>query len=194
MHRLGQKFDIPEIFHSHATKKQFDKCTVCNTPLISTNQTYVIEKAIKQYSNFDKHDVIFEYALCFKCIEMLRSSMSIQSAIKMQQFFEKNIDADKRKKEIAEIQESNVESWLNTCVFTGKNRSELEEYQIVGLFQGNKIMIADMPYMISSEVGDQINEIISAQTKDEMDGFKDKFLGPPPELEELFWKKKVIVY
>lgn len=193
MRYFRQISGIPEIFHSHATKGVFENCTICDAHLLNDDTPYVIEKSIKQYSGFDKHDVIFEYALCLNCTEKLKNSISADSALKIQTFFDKNLNTEERLEYLTDQDTDNVDKWLETCAFTGKNRFELEEYQIIGFFHGKNTILADTPYMIAVEVSEQINEFLSQQTKDEMDRFKDQFLGPPPELEELFKRRKILL-
>ena len=47
--------------------------------------------------------------------------------------------------------------------------------------------------MISYEAADEMSNLLSKQTKDELDRFYRENLGVPPELEELFNTPKLLV-
>ena len=85
-----------------------------------------------------------------------------------------------------------IEVCLSECMVKGTNTSELIEYTICGVFRDGQFSLEAMPYVISSEVLEEIVDQLSASTKDEMNDFRETYLGGPPELEELFKVRPVV--
>jgi hypothetical protein len=61
------------------------------------------------------------------------------------------------------------------------------------MFQGDKMLVGEFPYIISLEAMEELTELLSDETKDEFDDFKKNLLGGPPELEELLKGRPVLV-
>ena len=61
-----------------------------------------------------------------------------------------------------------------------------------GVFRNGQFSLEAMPYVLSAEVLEELAEQLSASTKDEMDDFRETYLGGPPELEELFKGRPVV--
>ena len=40
-------YNIPDIFYSEKTEKEFTNCSLCNTPLEEVSEGYLIEKAYR---------------------------------------------------------------------------------------------------------------------------------------------------
>ena len=66
------------------------------------------------------------------------------------------------------------------------SREEQEEYQIYGMFRGGQMIQNQFPYMMSGAALEEIQELLSPETKDEIDRFKDEYFNIPPELADLF--------
>ncbi len=49
------------------------------------------------------------------------------------------------------------------------------------------------PMIIGEKAMEEMAELLSDKTVDEMNGFREKFLGPSPEIEELIYGKKLIM-
>jgi hypothetical protein len=77
------------------------------------------------------------------------------------------------------------DSMLNRCVIKSLHVSELDEYQIMGQFTGNKMSLEMPPYMLSGLAIDEMSDLLSNQTLDELDDFTGKYLTGPPEISEL---------
>ncbi len=69
----------------------------------------------------------------------------------------------------------------------------MKEYQLIGQFSGPHMVLNTPPMAIGEEVMMEMSELLSEKTKDEMNGFREQFLGPPPEIEELFSKRKILL-
>jgi hypothetical protein len=48
------------------------------------------------------------------------------------------------------------------------------------------------PYAVSDEAMDQISELLSKETLDELDDFKGKYFNGPPEIAELINPKRLL--
>jgi hypothetical protein len=79
------------------------------------------------------------------------------------------------------------------CVITGIPVAELDEYMIYGHFRGDKMVKSSMPYLLSGSVMDDVSDLLSNQTIDQLDDFMGKYFSGPPELEEL-WKSRKPVF
>lgn len=184
---------IPDIFKPHKSETPFEKCSICEKEIFHTGEQYMIEKAIKRYKNQQTNDLIFEYAMCMDCSQELASRISQESMQMINMYFNQNKKIQNRMKYLALEDPNDLDPWLSTCLIKGTPVEELEEYQIAGMFQGENMIVSDFPYLISGKVGEEINELLSKQTKEEFDNFKRKILAPPPEFEELFKRKLIFI-
>jgi len=177
--------DIPPIFYSHTTKAPFENCISCNRPLQAPNTQYLIEKAFRQYrGEFSTTDVIFEYAMCLDCAELMRRELSLSSLSRIQEFFDQRVDLHQRREELRKKEGIDAERWLQHCLITGEDLGELDEYQIYGHFVANQCVFSFMPYMIGGPAVDEMTELLSEKTLGEIDRFVDDNFGLPPELKK----------
>ncbi|MEA3497333.1 MAG: hypothetical protein U9R42_15000 [Bacteroidota bacterium] len=185
-----QLLEIPEEFFSFSKNAPFTNCLVCNKELRKNSVTYFIEKAIKKYIEFDTEDVIFEYAICMDCAMTMQKSFSKKSLLKIFKYMTSHAKLMRRRKKL-EGNES-IEARISECMIKGIPKEELSEYQIAAQCIGDKIIISEFPYLISGEAMDEISNLISNKTLDQMDRFKNKYFTPPVELEDLFKDKKLM--
>ncbi len=166
---------IPKILHSYSTGEQFTHCVDCEKFLLDDEVTYFIEKAIRQYrkEGYMAKDVLFEYAICVQCAEQVRDKMSISSRNAMENYMMKNrsTNVNKSSKELC-------------CIIKGESIENDEEYQMFTVCQGNH-MVTTQPVVIGADALEELSELISIETKEELDQLANDFFGPPPELEEL---------
>lgn len=176
--------DIPPIFYSDAQEAPFRQCTMCECDLSAPDAAYVIEKAIKRHPEFNYTDTIFEYAICMGCHKKMMARFSESSKQKIAEYFSKQVD-------LGVVLGNNIEEsmqeqptglpWLQRCVIKGTAVDELSEYQFAGHFKGDKMVLNEPPVLLSGAAVDEIQELISPETKGEIDDFTDEFLGLPPE-------------
>ncbi len=185
--------DIPDRFYSDEDGKPFDHCKICGKYLLDNGTTYFVEKAMKNYEGYDFQTTLFEYAVCLDCHSTIQGSMSDESINNLQQYYAK-ILADKGNQPIViDINNFDLDSWLSTCFFTGDPVSQMNEYQLVAQFNGDKMVMNTPPMIIGEAAMEQMAGLLSDKTTDEMNGFRDQFLGPDPELEELIYGKKLLL-
>ena len=184
---------IPKIFHSDLTGQPFQTCIHCNHPLLSGHEHYVIEKAVKRYPNLDTTDTIFEYAICMNCHAEMMRSVSIKSMTNIQTYFKDHVNFEQRTKELIQGEQFDLNDWIGTCLIESTPIKTCQEYQLYCECRGDKMVFNLMPYMISGPVLDEIMDLLSDQTLDFLDGFKDNVLGPSPEFEELLNPRRVLL-
>ncbi|MEA3445383.1 MAG: hypothetical protein U9R19_11740 [Bacteroidota bacterium] len=173
-----QKHKIPELFKSFLSDKPIENCIMCEKYLLEEGTAYFIEKAFKD----DYVEV--EYAICVDCAENMKGSMSAQSIKNIENYFMTKMQYMQENMMAFKNGGMNPEYLLTQCVITGIKRENLKEYQIAGFFNGSFLNLLTFPFLISGEAAEEINELLSKETKGEIDGFVDDFIGLPPE-----WKK-----
>ena len=104
--------EIPRLFYSDQTGLPFERCIHCDTYLLEKGKNYFIEKAIKQYPEYETQDTIFEYAICINCMKELQKGFSEESTRNVQQYMEENADFEKRRREFTQYTSSQVDKWL----------------------------------------------------------------------------------
>jgi len=187
------KIDIPDRFYSDAEGKPFENCQMCGKFLLTEGTTYVVEKAIKNYKDYDVNSTIFEFAVCIDCHTKVQQGMSDESLANLNRYYQ-HIMAEKGNQPIViDVRNFNLDDWLSKCFFKGDEIKEMNEYQLVAQFNGNKMLMNMPPMIIGEKAMEEMAELLSDKTIDEMNGFREKFLGPSPEIEELIYGKKLIM-
>lgn len=179
-----QKAEIPKVFWSDLTNQPFDKCISCECNLLDDNVEYMIEKAFQSTNISGVNSTIFEYAMCFDCANQLRSQLSASSLKNIDRFYANRADFESRRNKLLS-NDLNVDIWLNDCIINQRPYQVGEEFQIYGQCVGKDFIYADMPFMISGQALEEIIDLISNETMDELDNFKDKLTSGPPEFMEL---------
>jgi hypothetical protein len=185
--------DIPEHFYSDGEGAPFEKCVVCGKDLLKEGTRYVIEKAIKNYKGTDVTSTVYEYAMCMDCYMEMQKNMSEESLNNLQKYYESFVEKRGSNVMMINLDTFNLDTWLSKCFFTDEPVKEMDEYQIMGQFNGNKLVLNTPPMAIGQTVAEEMSELLSAKTKGEMDRFREQFLGPPPEIKELFFGKKLLL-
>lgn len=182
---------IPRVFYDSIGAKPFETCQVCEKPLLETNADYIIEKVYRKNIATGKIEAFFEYAICFDCAMKLTSSYSKKSKENLQRYFLENINASLQQHQHKELKdELEVQEHLSRCAITGKQVTELDEYQLIGQFSGKHMKEGMMPYMISADSMDTVSDLLSEETLGEIDDFTGKYLTGPPEFRDFFKSPK----
>ncbi len=182
---------IPPLFNSSLTNEPHETCCVCEQNLLENNTLYSVEKAIGIDQNTQKQTTVFDYAICFKCSDVLRSSLSKSSQEKFMNFFsDKGVSFEKRAMDMLNNSELRPEEWIDKCMITNKNVTELDSYQLYGFFQGNKMVFNGFPFMLSETVLEELSEGLSEETKGFFDDFVELYL--PVDFHGALIKRKLI--
>ncbi|MBN1816313.1 MAG: hypothetical protein JW828_03075 [Sedimentisphaerales bacterium] len=170
---------IPKIFHSIYEEGPFSKCIVCTRDLLEKQAEYMIEKV------FRGTEVIVEYAICDACAAQLGSELSIESTQRMERFLAEKVNWTARIEQIMNVEGEDLDQWIDSCLISGRKRSELDSYQLCARCRGNKIERTILPLMIAGSVAEEINKQLSKKTRDRLDGFVGDYLGLDPEFQNL---------
>jgi len=170
--------EIPDIFYQHDDGEPFSECISCGKTLLNDDEEYFIEKAIRNFPDIEAHQIIFEYAICMDCASKMRASLSQTSRVRVDQFFLKKI--------MERNPEKDLKNPLEYCLLSDRHKNDEQEYQIYAHCKGNQINTSKGFFMLSGSILDEINDLLSQETKDELDRFWDDNFGVPPELKELF--------
>ncbi|MDC1067771.1 hypothetical protein OAQ99_01285 [Candidatus Kapabacteria bacterium] len=184
-----KSIEIPDEFHSFETKKPFTNCVVCEKNLIEIGIHYFVEKSVKKYPNSSAFDIIFEYAICLECALEMRETLSKDSMEKIDSFFDEKVNLLSRWKSLTRDGKYDINDWVSNCLITNKPVKDLNEYQIYAHCESDRMLFSLMPYVVSGEVIDHVSGLLSQKTKDELDGFMGKYLGPPPSIREILKDK-----
>ena len=166
---------------------------------MADSQPYAIERAIRHYPEMELKSVVFEYALCAKCISQMENELSDDTKMSIMQYFAQNLNLSLRPQwkpaddEGEEPAPFNVSEWIDACSVKGVPRSELYEYTLCARCIGGKIIPQVVPYMISGLAQDDLVDLFSNKSLGFLDDFTDKHFSGPPELKELFKGRPILV-
>lgn len=181
------KILIPRLFYESISNMPFTKCQVCEKDIVQTDSEYMIEKVFRKNPVSGKMEAMFEYAICFSCALAMTNSYSAKSKENLQRYFSEQLQGSFEQISHKRItNELDVYEQLSTCAITGKHVSELEEYQIIGRFKGSYLKTEELPFMLGSGSMDEVTDLLSNETIDNMDDFTGKYLTGPPEFRDFF--------
>lgn len=175
---------IPDIFLNSDTKGPLTNCIQCDHDLTLGERFYMIEKVFKRYPQLGSTQVLFEYAVCSECYERMREGLSKESMANLSAYMMTNTDFEAMQMRM-QAYPDDPEKWLSHCMIKGMPKEELTEFQMGACFKGDRLVTNFMPpFMIGNVAMEEMNELLSKETKDEMDGFMDENFGIPPELRK----------
>lgn len=169
--------EIPSQFFPFDTDKPFLECTLCGKSLSGPDAKYIVEKAVKNYST-GSQDTIFEYACCEECYKEMSGKISKDSMKALMNFNLKYMHNT-----MLHLRASSGDK-LQTCFYTQKPVSESSEYQFFAIFKGDKMATSFFPMAVSSEIIEQMQEVISTKTREELDDFGKKIYPKLPYFEQ----------
>jgi len=187
MQRQGDK-EIPKEFYSFDTGKLFSECMICGRDLLTSGVTYMIEKSIRRYPDLDASETIYDYAICMPCAVEQKKAMSEESLRRIEQYFTNGFQNG-----AAFIGDMTMEQRLEKCLIYGKPIGEMSEYVLQAACVGNKLSDSLPPFVIGQKAMNEISELLSAKTRDEIDGFIDRHFSGPPEFRELLRERKIVL-
>ena len=186
--QISPLVDIPKEFYDFVSGKPISQCICCGDELLDSGRDYMIEKSVKG------SDVLIEYAVCFVCAKRKHAEMSVSTLNKLDAYFAEMVDHEARVYHLYHRHRGfDFEGWIGNCLLSGQRRDKLEQYVLVGAFKGRNMVMGMMPYMISPEASQEVGEMYSAKTKDELENFVNENFGLPPEFEELFRKRELLL-
>ena len=169
---------IPTCFHSTELGGLFKSCTICKCDLLNSNKDYYIEKIFRDMN------VEFEYAMCDDCKSELSGKVSMKSMMNIGNYFMKNFDMESRMAMIDNFDNSII-PWIERCIFKGIARCNCRDYQLSSHCRNEHLIVSILPFMVSFEATEEIQQTISKETKDSFDKFVKEVLNPPTSLKDL---------
>ncbi|MEZ4937565.1 MAG: hypothetical protein R2799_08220 [Crocinitomicaceae bacterium] len=186
------KKDIPKLMKSDLTDQLFHNCLMCDIDLMESRIPYMIEKAFKRAPDGSLY-TIFEFAICMNCAQKTQNQLSRESLTNIQNYFARKRDLFQRNEEMFDSEKTEFEDWTNECILSGNKISECEEFQVLAMCQGNQMEMGLFPYAISGAEAENMQELLSEKTKDELDDFMNTHLDLPPELKMLLEESSTLV-
>lgn len=181
----------PIEFNSDANEEPFEHCLICNDSLLQSGVPYSVEKAKKVLASGDEV-TLYEMAVCMHCSEQMNKRVSAHSRQVMDDFF-KSIDMERMQEELSAADDPS--DWKTQCMISGKPKSEITEYNIVAQMRNGKMLNGMPPMLIDLNVMEPLQDLLSAETKEEFDNFRDQFLSPDdPELRALLADTKFVFF
>lgn len=179
--------NVEKKFYSEKNNKPFSKCVFCETNLKNYEHGFVVEKAFRFNKKKKKHELVFEYALCLECVQILTNEMSEETTMRIADFFEASI-RDFGKDELGDAKRR-----TETCMITREDLSKSFEYQIAAYFIEDEMVVSDrFPFAIGGDVIDAMQDLISEKTRDFTDKFKEIIL--PPDEQDKVPKDRIIIF
>ena len=172
---------IDERFRDAETGNLIDQCLVCKKELVLSNSEYFVERIFRRVPNLEIVEPIFEYAMCKACAEDMRKDLSNESLKNIESYFLSNL----QKNEFTQAS-------TDKCLMTGKDINESAEFSFHAHCQGDKLLPSIFPYAISDQAMEEISELLSQETVDQLDDFKGKYFTGPPELADILNPKRFV--
>jgi hypothetical protein len=180
--------DITPNFYQDSNQKPFCECTFCVKNLHESNEPYLIEKSFKRNRESKQLLTVIEYAICLECTIKKTQAISEESRQNIEKYMRENVLNSE-----GNLPRRNFVEKLEFCAATGKNVEDLDEFNLVGQFIGDKMLLSEFPVIMSNEISEEIQGLLSEKTKEEFDKFMDTITGVPPELKELFKTKRPVL-
>ena len=165
----------PELFEEES-KEQHRHCKICSKDLMD-GEPYAIQKVLKNYDDEDKPQVLFDFALCQTCLEEARGELSLESRQRIDAFM---LEGLQNLEDAHETTHHRYQS--KCCTLSGQALSEVDEYQIMAICQGDQIL--DSPICLSDKMLEEIQALLSDKSRDELNRFTENNFGWPPELKK----------
>jgi hypothetical protein len=186
------QIEIPPVFYADATGEPFKNCVMCGKDVYEPGTSYMIAKAFRHDRKNNITETLIEYAICLECHEKIAVKLSKESMQRLGEYFAKNVDLSPRITLLMEGK-TDINEWISHCAVKGKALKDCDEYQICCECEGRNILLSHLPLMFSDTATEEMQGLLSAETKEELDRFRDEFLGIPPEWRELL-KDRVPVF
>lgn len=165
---------IPPLFQSTYHEGPFCNCSQCEVDFTANSAPYIIAKHIVV------REPVFEVALCLPCGAAMQSQETQQ---RISAFVQEKLQGKQREE---------PESWtwedsIRCCLICDKPREQCHRYQLGALcMQLNMLVTATphpTPYMICDDCAEQLQELLSQQTRDNWNRFMERFCDGPPGIE-----------
>lgn len=190
--RKGRLSEIPRLFRN-TEEEFFQSCNFCGKDLQDSGEAYHIQRSLRYNQEFGVSECIFEAAICFACQAEVSRSFSEESRNRLTEFFQGIMLPRLLFEDQHSSNDELMDERLQTCLITGRPIEDGEEYLVSGECLHDKLCLTGGPNLISENGMEEYQALLSPQTKDELNGFRNNLNDVPPELEDLFRPRPVIV-
>jgi hypothetical protein len=140
-------------------------CKVCEC-MLEEDMPFLVEKAWKKYDEFG-WDVVFEMTICMECLQDKQQGISEQSRQHLTEYMQN----------IRHTRHVNGQ-----CFITGKPLSDCNSIQGAAIFNSPLQQF----FFLSDDALEEIQELLSPETREFLDGFTEEQFGPPGAWKDLF--------
>ncbi len=168
-------------FRDSDTGELIANCLVCNKELVKSQSEYFVERIFRRLPKLGIVEPIFEYAMCSSCAETMRKQLSKDSLMKIEAYFMENLQVH-----------ANAHSNTENCLMTGNTIESSAEFSFHAHCKGDQMLQSIFPYAISNQAMEEISQLLSPETIDELDRFKGKYFNGPPELAEILNSRRFV--
>ena len=177
---------IPKLLCTHESGEPFRECIICHRDLMKNGTSYFIEKAFRRYPGYAAQDVVFEYAMCTRCVEDMRKELSKESLQRLQEYFSSKVDPQQQVERLLRYDETNIDPWISQCLITGEPVKAMEEYVVCAHCNGTSLSLSFMPpYAISGKAMDEMTGLLSSKSLGIIDDFMGNYFTGPPEFNDI---------
>lgn len=137
-------------------------------------------------------ECVFEFAMCMDCREKMNEQLSEQSRVAMFDFIYDRADMESREAILGN--DSETDSYIETCITCSKARAQSKSYTLGAMFAGNHLIKGPFPMLICGDCEAKMAETISDETRNFWDNFiTEHFPGPPSEVTLPTGHKPVLI-
>jgi len=154
--------EFPKQLLSIETDTPFTHCVQCDCILLQEGLIYAIEKVIQQ------DEVVYEYALCEKCMYSIYDELSEESRKEMQNYMSEKITAP---------------GSFDHCSICQTPTPELPSYNQMAYLEGRELCDPSFPIISCEDCLSPLQDKISKTTRDRLDRFKHENFPDPPGME-----------
>ena len=123
--------------------------------------------------------------MCADCRDKMSGEISFDSMMTLGEYFISNVNINERQEELMNSFDNSIKDWVAKCLFTQQLRCECESYQLCGECDGKNLIVSFSPFMISSSAAEEIQQLISKETRESFDKFTREVLNPPMDFKDI---------
>ena len=174
-----------DTFKSEATGEPFAACSACSQPFQEQEPLYLIEKEFERAQPNGPPRLVYEFALCDRCLSELEASLSVGSRNHVAAFYHQRVNLDARASTLLagmrNARTLDIHDWVSRCMFTGEAVETLPRYRIIAQGFGHWLPMAAMPAALSDTAVNLLHSGLSAKSIEAGRRFAADRLGFVPQ-------------
>jgi len=182
---------IPKMFRD-SNGELMSRCLMCERELLSPNCDYLVERTFRVYRNPFREEVIAEYAMCMDCAERMRRTMSRESLERVTAYFRERVNESALRERFLQP-DVRLQDLVARCLITNKSIKKEEHYSLQACCSGKEMVLGVFPYALSGAALEEMNELLSAKTRQVLDDFIGRYFSGPPEVAEILRRRPILL-